>query len=301
MLAVFAIREESVDSVPPGLLRLVEAHGGRLKLAGLTDAEVVEFGVSRGCGRMSRRAGARLRQHTGGNPLYLGALIDELPAAELNETGPLPAPKTYALLVLGNLSSLSADARGLAQATAVLADGCLVDIVAEVAGVAAPEEALDELTRTKLVSCDYADDGWRLRYSHPLVKAVVYDDLGPTERRRLHTRAAQLLHGEEALLHGVAAASGPDPAVADGLVRCAEANRDRGDLHRSAELYLKAAGMSGPGDVADARLMEAAGLFLLAGDVAAARALAESLGAGRRMRQTLPPPGQARPAGRTAT
>ncbi len=277
VMAVFAIREESADRVPPGLLRLVDAQGGRLKLAGLTDSEVVDFGAARGCGRMSRRAGSRLREHTGGNPLYLGALIDELPATELNATGPLPAPQTYALLVLGNLSSLSADARGLARAAAVLADGCLVDIAAEVAGVTAAEEALEEVSRTKLVTCSYADDGWRLRYSHPLVKAVVYDDLGPTERRRLHTRAAKRLHGEEALLHAVAASSGPDPAVADGLVRCADANRDRGDLHRSAELYLKAAGMSSPGEVADARLMEAAGLFLLAGDVAAARGLAEPL------------------------
>ena len=66
VMAVFAIREESVDHVPPGLLRLVEAQGGRLKLAGLTDSEVVEFGAARGCGRMSRRAGSRLREHTGG-------------------------------------------------------------------------------------------------------------------------------------------------------------------------------------------------------------------------------------------
>ena len=219
----------------------------------------------------------RLRRHTSGNPLYLGALIDELSLGELDSPGPLPAPKSYALLVLGALASHSEDAQGLARAAAVLADGALVDIAAEVAGVAAPEAALDELTRAKLITCTYADDGWRLRFLHPLVKAAVHDALGPAERVRLHTAAARLLHGEEALLHKVAAAHGPDPSVAEGLARCAAANRERGDLHRAAELYVTAAGMSDAGEAGDHHLMDAVGLYLLAGDVAATAALAERL------------------------
>jgi len=250
-MAVFAVREEDVGRLPLGLLRLVESQNGRLRLGGLTDSEVIDFGAGRGSGRITRRAAARLRGHTGGNPLYLGALIDELSTAELNANGPLPAPQSYAQLVLGALASHSEEARRLAQAAAVLADGSLVDVAAAAAGLASPEAALKELTTAKVVTCQYADDGWRLRYSHPLLRAVVYDDLGAMERVRLHTESAKQLHGEEALLHQVAAATGPDLAVADGLASCAEVNRDRGDLHRAAELFLKAARMSGAGAVAD--------------------------------------------------
>jgi len=88
------------------------------------------------------------------------------------------------------------------------------------------------------------------------------------------------------LLHQVAAATGPDLGVADGLASCADVNRDRGDLHRAAELFLKSARMSGAGAVADGRLMEAVSLFLLAGDVVAAKALSEPLG------QVVPSPVQ---------
>ncbi|GAB7007189.1 LuxR family transcriptional regulator [Nocardioides sp. AN3] len=277
VLAVLAGRDEGSGRVPPGLLRLVDAQSGRLPLRGLSEPEVVELGVARGCGQMSGRSATRLRRHTDGNPLYLGALIDELALDELDSPGPLPAPKSYAVLVLGALGSLSADAQALARAVAVLADGALVDVAAEVADVAVPATALDELTRTKLVTCTYADDGWRLGFLHPLVKAAVHDDLGPAERVLLHSRAAKLLHGEEALLHRVAAAPGPDPSVADELARSAAANRERGDLHRAAELFRTAARMSEPGAVGDQHLMDAIGLYLLAGDVTTTAALAERL------------------------
>ena len=278
VLAVLAVREEDVGSLPPGLLRLVEAQGGRLTLAGLTDVDVVELGATRGAGRMTRRAAARLRRHTGGNPLYLGALLDELPVAALDADGALPAPHSYALLVLRALAAQTEDARRLARAAAVVSDGCLVDIVAAVAGVAAPEPALQQLVRSKLVSTEYAHDGWCLRFWHPLVKAVIYDDIGPDERRYLHTRAAQQLRGESALAHRVAAASRADAALAEELAACAEGNRQRGQLHRAAELYADAAGMSGERETAETYLMDAIELFLLAGDVMAAVARAERLG-----------------------
>jgi DNA-binding CsgD family transcriptional regulator/tetratricopeptide (TPR) repeat protein len=277
VLAVLAVRDDSLGRVPAGLLRLVDAQDGRLVLGGLSDTEVMELGAAREWGQVSSRAATRLRRHTGGNPLYLGALIDELSLGELESPGPLPAPKSYAHLVLGALASHSDDAQRLARAASVLSDGALVDIAAEVACVAAPEAALDELTRAKLVTCAYAADGWRLRFVHPLMKAAVHDALGPAERVRLHTAAARLLHGEEALLHSVAAAHGPDPILAEALARCAAANRERGDLHRAAELYVTAAGMSEPGEAGDHHLIDAVRLYLLAGDVAATTALAERL------------------------
>ena len=277
VLAVLAARDDARARVPPGLLRLVDAQSGRLPLRGLGEVEIAELGIARGAGRMSARSAMRLRQHTDGNPLHLGALIDELPFEELDSSGPLPAPRSYAVLVLEALASLSPDARGLARAAAVLADGALVDVAAEVADVADPASALDELIRTRLVTCTYADDGWRLGFLHPLVKTAVHDDLGPAERVLLHTRAAGRLHGDEALLHRVAAAPGPDPSVADDLARSAVASRERGDLHRAADLFRTAARMSEPGEVGDRRLMDAIELYLLAGDVTTAVALRDRL------------------------
>ena len=103
----------------------------------------------RGAGRRPRlwadeRAG---RQHGyGGTPAAIPSISERsstsYPVGDLDSPGPLPAPKSYALLVLGALASHSEDAQALARAAAVLADGALVDMAAEVAAVAAPEAAL---------------------------------------------------------------------------------------------------------------------------------------------------------------
>ena len=277
VLAVFAVRDDQHDRLPPGLLRLVDARGGSLKLTGLIDADVAAFGLSRGCGRLPRAATARLRRHTGGNPLYLGALIDEIPKDQLTASGPLPAPASYALLVLKTLASRSEDARGLARAAAVLGDDALVGTAASVAGLSTVEPAVDELTSANLLICRRADDGWRLRFSHPLMKAVVYEDIGQVERVRLHTQAARNLHGEEALLHLVAAAPGPEFSIATELAGYAAEHSARGERHRAAELHLEAARMGSTREFADANLMDAVGLFLLAGDVTTAVGLADAL------------------------
>ena len=273
VLAIFAARD--TGRLPPGLLRLVDAQGGRLRLEGLSDADVIDLGVARGHERLTRAAASQLREHTAGNPLHLGALIDRLPGEVGRRT--LPAPGSYAQLVSAQLAGLSDDARGLARAAAVLADGVLLDIAAAVANLSSPEVALDELTGARLLTCTYADDGWRIRFGHPLTKAAVYDDLRPTERVRLHRECARLVHGEESLLHRVAAATGPDAQVAADLARAAQARAARGDEHRAAELALSASHLSPPGADADDRVMDAVELFLLAGDVTAAQAAAEPL------------------------
>ena len=218
VMAVFALREDDIGSSHPGLLRLTEGQGGRLRVGGLTDSEVVELGRPRVAG-LTRREAERLRRHTDGNPLYLGAMLDELTRGELTTTTSLPAPQSYARVVLGGLASQSEEARGLAHAAAVLAHGCLVDIAAGVAEVTEPETAVEQLAssradqlplrRRRMASALHAPAGQGGGVRRP----------GPGERARLHTGAARLLQGEDALLHLVKAASGPDPSVARGLAR----------------------------------------------------------------------------------
>jgi len=278
VLAVFVSREDEVSRMPPGLLRLADSQDDRLRISGLSDDDVMAFVSARGRGRLSPRAAARLRRHTGGNPLYLDALLGELPAATLAATsGPLPAPQSYALLVGGSMAAHSPDAQQLARAAAVLSEGSPLELVAAVAGVERPEESMDELNRSRFLRCWDGDEGWTVHFSHPLVRAVVYDDLGPYARTSLHARAALLLSGDAALMHRLAAATGPDPELAAELDRHAERSRKRGDLHHAADLALKAARLTAPGAEADERVMDAANLFVIDGDIAAAKALTAAL------------------------
>ena len=277
VLAVLVTRDDQVSRLPPGLLRLADAHGDRLHLRGLAESEVDELLRARGLGPAGATA-ARLRRHTDGSPLYLRALLDELPAEVLVAAEPLPAPPSYALLVTGALAGHSAPAQRLARAAALLPDGSEMRVVAAVAGVARPEEALEELRRAPaILTPTEGPGGWTLRFPHPLVRAAVYDDLGPGTRRALHARAGDVLTGDAALRHLVAAAGGPDDGLADRLAHAAAARLAQGDAHAAAELTLMASRVGTPGTTSDERLLDAVNLFLIDGDLATTKTLAGAL------------------------
>ncbi len=280
VLAIFVTRDDQVSRLPPGLLRLADAHEDRLHVHGLSETDVAELVQAQGLwtGPGAGAAANRLRRHTDGSPLYLRALLDEFPLETLVAAGPLPAPPSYALLVTGALDSHSEPAQRLARAAAILPDGSTIDLVAAVAGVEHPQHALEELSRspTILIHAE-TPHGWTVRFPHPLVRAAVNDDLGPHARATLHARAGQLLTGDAALRHMVAACSGPDDDLADRLTDAAAANLARGDAHAAADLTLKASRVGGAGTTSDERLLDAVNLFLIDGDLATVKVLADEL------------------------
>jgi len=275
VMALFVARAEDSGTLPAGLLKLAEAQEARLLLEGFTDDDVAALGSALGHAHLSRGAVARLRRHTGGNPLYLRALMRELGTEVLEAPGPLPAPQSYALLVQRLVASQPEPARRLARAAAVLADHSPLSVAAAVGEIDEPEEPLDPLTKAHVLTCAYADDGWRIAFSHPLVRAAVYDDLGPLDRRRLHLRAAALCQGDESLFHRLAAASGQDLELASAIAARAQELKDAGDVRAAADYYLKAGRLAGVDG--SSWLMEAATMFLIAGDVSAAKTAEESI------------------------
>ncbi len=189
VLTVVATSEDDVARLPKGLLRLADADDNRLRLTGLSDREVADLLREHGHGPLPRTV-ARLREHTGGNPLHLGTLLAEAPAAALaDDASTLPAPASFGRAVLGQLAGLTPAAQELARAAAVLADDSPLAVVAAVAGRSpqdadATERAAEELGRSGLARGRRGADGWTLRFRHPLVRAAVADDLGPATRAR---------------------------------------------------------------------------------------------------------------------
>jgi len=277
VLAVFATRD--AELLPTAVLKLAEDEDGRLRLPGLTVGETAELAALGGHVGLSRHDAERLRQHTAGNPLHLRALLDDLPTVVLRGPGALPAPRSLAQHLLRILRAQPDDARALARAASIVADRTPLARVAAVAALprAAAVEAVETLSRANLLSCEYAEDGWLLGFTHPLVRAAVYDDLGPADRQRLHYRAAEVIGGESGLLHRAAAATGTEPGLADELVAAAAERQQRGDVHAAAGLWLKTQALWEEGPQREAALLEAANLYLIAGDVASARRAVERL------------------------
>ncbi|MEU9284672.1 AAA family ATPase [Streptomyces sp. NPDC048275] len=279
VLAVVVVREEADPRLPDGLRRLFgDDRTLRLLLDGLAPAQIRDLSGALGSGPMAERTASRLHAHTGGNPLHLRALLRQFPAEVLASWAPLPVPRGHELLVGGLLEGCGAQARGLVEAGSVLGPVFSVHDAAQVAGRVRPEAALHEAVRAGLLTERTVGGNPQAGFAHPLLRAAVYQRLGPRLRAALHRRAAGQVSGRAAVLHHRAcAATGPDRELTDELAVFAGELSRRGAWAAASEQLRTAARLS-PG-IADRerRLLECAECLLLAGDVAQAQAMEEEL------------------------
>lgn len=266
-----------------GWLRLITARGRRLRLGGLDHPEVVELAARLGR-PVSPRAAERVRFHTGGHPMWAATLLQELSAVELEDgEGALPVPRDLAGAIRARHGALSRPARALVAAGAVLGARFSPVAAAALAGLDDPAPALQEGIGAELVSELPTGASIMFGFTHPLVRAAIYQDLGPVQRSRLHAEAVRLTAGREALAHLVAATLGPSETVAAELEAAGAAESASGEL-AMAQLHLDASvGLSRPGPHRRRRLLAAMEAHLCAGEPGRARSYAaevEAVGPG---------------------
>jgi DNA-binding CsgD family transcriptional regulator len=148
-----------------------------------------------------------LEAATGGNPLFVGAVLDAVaregtsPTAEhasrLLEIGAQGVSRAVGL----RLARLPTTALILLRAASILGDGIELRHAATLAGVEARElgPAAAALVRLDLLRC--ADP---VEFFHPVVRHAVYDTLDVVERDTAHRLAAELLLRAGALPEGAA-------------------------------------------------------------------------------------------------
>ncbi|GAB4442833.1 MAG: AAA family ATPase [Anaerolineae bacterium] len=151
----------------------------RLPLARLTPDETAQL-ISELHGDPARAE--ELQAKSAGNPYFL---------IELNQARPDSTPPELAELVRARLSRLSETARQVLQAAAVLDSGFDFATLRRTSGRGEEEtlNALDELLAVAVLQERAAG----YEFTHPLVAAVVRDDLSLARRSFLHRRAAGAL------------------------------------------------------------------------------------------------------------
>ncbi len=281
VLVLVAVRPRGLARLGDGWARLLaDADRARwIRLGGLTAGGVRELAAARGW-ELTAESSARLQAHTAGNPLYVSALLAELPPDALrDETAHLPAPHGFAGTVLARVARLSSPGREFVCAAAVVGVRCPVRVAAATAGLGEGTAALDEAVTARLV--DIAPGGGdELVFAHPLVRAAVYDDLSPTLRRRLHRAAAGLVPAPAAFGHRVAAtAGGFDDRLAVELIGAAGEAQARGALNRAARYLAWASRVDSDRQRGERSLFEAVRLMVTTGDVAAADEQADAVAA----------------------
>lgn len=276
VLALISARPGELGSTGEGWSRFVsgDPRASRIALGGLNGADVKALAELLGTGPVPLAAASRLVEHTSGSPLWCRALLEELgPDGLLRGDGALPAPKAFGSVILARVRGLSGAAERLVTASAVLGERCLLRSAAELAGLDDPIGALEEAIAAGLVGEQGIGAGAEVSFAHPLTRAAVYGDLGPAQRRRLHSRAAGLLAPVGALPHRVAAAVGADGALSQDLEAAATRARREGQPGRAAAWLEQTASVCGPGSERERLLLEALDVLVGAADVGAAIAL----------------------------
>ncbi|HEY0390007.1 MAG TPA: AAA family ATPase [Gaiellales bacterium] len=258
-------RTEAYASPPIGLDRVfMDGRLRRVRVCPLGERAIERIVQARLGPTLSRRAIARLHERAGGNPFFALEMSRLLEGGRIEAADELPLPESLRELVHERLGRLPARTRRVLLAAAAMSEPRVELLGRTVAADLRP--ALED----SIVQVD----GGVIRFAHPLLAFVPYEEATDAERRRLHSRLARVVSDpEERARHLALAASGPDERVAAELDRAAGRALARGAPDAAAELAHLARRLT-PGWDAERLLAEAEYTFE-SGDSVRARALME--------------------------
>jgi DNA-binding CsgD family transcriptional regulator len=168
---------------------------------------------------------------TGGNPLYVAALLDTVAYERLEPTAAHAkrvlalGPRAVSRAVSLRLARLPADAIAIAEAGAILGDG---GELRHAAALAELDSVRAGRAASRLVRVDLLREADPVEFFHPVVRAALYDRINAGARGVLHRRAAEILTSagvppEKAAAHLLQV----PPAGDAGVVRALQVAADR--------------------------------------------------------------------------
>lgn len=221
---------------------LLSSQVVRVRLDGLDLPDAMSLTHER-CPGLSARTARRLHEHTGGNPLYLQAILSEHLPDDLELLDPLPAPDDLAVRLSARLQQLSPDAAALACAVAVIGPNWLpLPLATAVAEVEEPGAAVTVLLDAGLLVLRRLGPEQQIRLAHSVIHSSVYDTIPPLARTALHRRAStQVPSQRDRLRHLVAATDTYDGDLAAHLESYARKAHQDGRVVESSRLLSWAA------------------------------------------------------------
>lgn len=190
--------DHPLDAALNDLARQQASH--LIPLRGLDESQVARLIEASAEATPSRRVASAIHRGTGGNPLFVEELVQLLVSEDRLEDAAGEAGVRVAIPhgvheVIGRrLEKVSEECRRALGVAAVIGRDFDLEALAEVTGRPAPEllDVLDEAISEQIVA-EVSGMPDRLRFSHVLIRDVLYEELGASRRRRLHDRAGEAL------------------------------------------------------------------------------------------------------------
>jgi DNA-binding NarL/FixJ family response regulator/tetratricopeptide (TPR) repeat protein len=201
-----------------------------------------------------------------GNPLALVEIPRLLSAAQLTGREELPSPLPPGASVENafqrQIEGLPDDARSAIVLLSAMQTGRVDTLRSALEAEGMAPAALDEAVAAGLVR----EDGPRMEFRHPLLRAAVYHRATPPERRSAHEALAAVApDSRRRAWHLAAAAVAPDETIAAALEAAALDARTRGGSAAAAAAFSRAAELSVDDEARARRQLEAARDLSLSG------------------------------------
>jgi DNA-binding CsgD family transcriptional regulator len=249
LLVLVATRspEQSHDPMPLGELlddpAVAVIHPGPLSIISISELARERVGLD-----PDEAFCSALSEATGGNPLFVAALLDTLAregvaptaeeAARVLELGPRAISRAVSL----RLARLPAVAVQVAQAAAIMGEGTELRYVAALSGLDFVDAAR---AAGRLVEVDLLRRVDPIEFFHPVIRAAIHQAIDPGTRLETHRRAAEILADggappEQSAAHLLQVAPAADPLVVRALRNAADRALASG-AHDLAVAYLRRA------------------------------------------------------------
>jgi DNA-binding CsgD family transcriptional regulator len=218
----------------------------------------------------ARQTLLRIHAASGGNPYFAIELARSL-GANVDPLEPLPVPATLEGLLRGPIGRLAQPTRDAIAIVAAL--GSTSESILARAGISA--DALEPALAAHVIE----REGGTIRFAHPLLASILYQDLGP-RRRSLHARVAQVVDDPVVRARHLALSrAAPSADIAARLDDAAQLASDRGASAIAAELAEQAGRLTPRSRHEDRRrrALAAARAHRAAGEWTRARAIALDL------------------------
>jgi DNA-binding CsgD family transcriptional regulator len=272
VVMIFAVREPWEATELAGLTQLT--------VGPLPDADARELLAATLPGRLDEPVRERIVAESHGNPLALLELPRAWTAPALAGGFGLPDGASVSAKIEESfrrrMTPLPDDSRRLLLVAAAdpVGDPALIRAAADRLGI--PADAADPATTAGLL-----DGRADLRFRHPMVRSVVYQDAAFADRRLVHRALAEVtdpgLDPDRRAWHLAAATSGPDEAVALELERSADRAQARGGVAAAAAFLERAVALTkDPGRKAERALVAAQAKLQAGAFDAVTRLLAEA-------------------------
>ena len=250
---------------------------GRVRLGPLSLGSIGEILRSRLGASLPRYAITRLYEACGGNPFYAlecaRTLLDHPRLPLTNE--PIPIPQTLSGLVQRRVGQLAPDVRRVGQLVAASYDP-RERLISAACDDQQSWAAIDLAVDAGLIE----RDGETLRFTHPLLRSVLYGEMPLEQRRQVHRRLGAVAEDTEGRAwHLALGADRPSEKIAGVLDVAAGHAASRGAPEEAAAFAEQAARLTpaGQSESARERAVRAADYHFRAGDMARSRELIDSV------------------------